>query len=338
MRDHLRVIDLGRTTPLRSQTLWHAIAYGVSSGSPATLSFVRPSAGYVGLGYHRGTDEVDEHYCRSAGLPIYRRMVGGGPVYLDGDQLFFQICLPASRVSPSRVTAIRDLLVPAVTAFRAAGVPADLDRNLEISVGAAKICGHGAGQIEDAVVVCGNVIQRFDHERAARILRLPDETMRAEVLRLMRRHVAETPLDLETFVATMVDAHGRSLGLSTCDGELSGVEHAKLIELDALFTSPGWLAGPSTPRTGGTRQVKIRADVWVFAAEREGARVVGSVVDGALERVWLTTTDDDSDAGDAEQALAGVSLTDAAGILGGLGSPGRRWAAALATADGRKVA
>ena len=76
----LRVIDFGSVTPLRSQTLWHAVAYGVSAGAAPTLSFVRPSAPYVCLGYHRDLEEVDQEYCRSHGLAVYRRMVGGGPV------------------------------------------------------------------------------------------------------------------------------------------------------------------------------------------------------------------------------------------------------------------
>ncbi|HEX9034573.1 MAG TPA: hypothetical protein VF834_22235, partial [Streptosporangiaceae bacterium] len=186
----LRVIDFGRVTPLRSQTLWHAVAYGVSAGQPATLSFARPSGPYVCLGYLRDAAEVDHEYCRAHGLPVYRRMVGGGPVYLDDRQLFFQICLPAGAVSPSRTAALRAMLEPAVTAFRAAGVDASLDDDGEICLGDRKICGHGAGQIEDAVVVCGNLIEAFDHERAMQVLALPDPLQRAETLRLMRRYVS----------------------------------------------------------------------------------------------------------------------------------------------------
>src|ERR1017187_1962655 len=158
----LRVVDFGRCPPLRSQTLWHAIAYGVSGGAPVTLSFARPDAPYVCLGYHGALDEVDHDYCRAQGLPVFRRMVGGGTVYLDADQLFFQICLPAGAVPAVREQALRLLLEPAVTAFRAVGVPAALDDDLEICVADRKICGHGAGQIGAAVVVCGNLIERFD--------------------------------------------------------------------------------------------------------------------------------------------------------------------------------
>ena len=188
----------------------------------ARCPFTRPAAPYVCLGYHRGIDEVDHDYCQANGLPVLRRMVGGGPVYLDADQLFFQICLPARAVPAARWQALRMLLEPAVTAFRAVGVPAVLDDDLEICVGERKICGHGAGQIEDAVVVCGNLIERFDHERAARVLALADPAQRDQTLALMRRFVAATPVDPAAFQAAMISAYAAALGLDAVPGELTG--------------------------------------------------------------------------------------------------------------------
>lgn len=189
----LRVVDFGWASPLRSQTLWHAVAYGVSECAPPTLSFVRPSRPYVSIGRLRELYEVDLGYCRRARLPVYRRMVGGGPVYLDDDQLFFQITVPEGWVSPCRAEALRWLLRPAVEAFRAQGVAADLDPHPEIVVGDRKICGHAGGQIGEAAVVVGNLIQRFPHHRAARILHVPHPQVRATLLRLMRRYVAAHP-------------------------------------------------------------------------------------------------------------------------------------------------
>ena len=338
MNSRLRVIDFGRATPLRSQTLWHAVAHGVSAGAPPTLSFVRPSAPYVGIGYHRHLDEVDEKYCRSEGLPIYRRMVGGGPVYLDGDQLFFQICLPAKAVSPSRFVALRELLSPAVAAFRAAGIEASLDDNHEICVAGRKVCGHGAGQIEDAVVVCGNLIERFDHDRATRILRLPDKIMRAETLRLMRRHVSPTSADPDTFRRAMIDAYASALGLHATAGELTGYERAKLGRLDELFLSARWLTGSPPPIRQGIRQVKVRAGVWVFAAERADSRVVATVVNGTVERAWLRAHALPSGRTvAAERALLGVSLSAVPHALAGFGPAGRQLAAAFALADGKRL-
>ena len=338
MSDVLRVIDFGRVTPLRSQTLWHAVAYGVSAGQPATLSFARPSGPYVCLGYLRDSAEVDQEYCRSHGLPVYRRMVGGGPVYLDDGQLFFQICVPAGSVSPSRKDALRALLEPAVAAFQAAGIAASLDDDGEICLGDRKICGHGAGQIEDAVVVCGNLIEAFDHERATRVLALPDLVQRAETLRLMRRYVAATPAEPAAFRTALTAAYASGLALRAVPGELSQTELAAVAELDGRFTAAEWLAGPDRAGQSGRqgRQVKVRAGIWTFAAETgSGARVVASVVKGRLDRVVLTAPGMNGQALVAERALAGVPVSSAAGVLSRFGGPGRELAAALAGAEGR---
>jgi lipoate-protein ligase A len=336
--DVLRVIDFGRVTPLRSQTLWHAIAYGVSAGQPATVSFARPSAPYVCLGYHRDVAELDERYCREQGLPVYRRMVGGGPVYLDDRQLFFQVCVPARVVSPSRRDALRALLEPAAAAFRAAGVAASLDDDGEICLGDRKICGHGAGQIEDAVLVCGNLIEAFDHERATRVLALPDPVQRAETLRLMRRYVAATPADPAAFRAALCDAYASALALRPVRSELTGAEQSAVAELDQRFTAPRWLAGPGRPAGSSrrARQVKVRAGIWTLAAESGGgARLVASVVNGTLDRVALTVPGMNGQVEATERALAGAPVSAAASVLGGLGEPGRELAAALAGAGGR---
>ena len=112
----MRLLDFGAVSPLRSQTLWHAIAHGVTAGAPPTLSFMRPTEPYVSLGYHSRFDSVDHEHCAREGIPVYRRMVGGGPVYLDPDQLFFQITVPAEDTPAVRSAAVRWLLEPAVAA------------------------------------------------------------------------------------------------------------------------------------------------------------------------------------------------------------------------------
>jgi lipoate-protein ligase A len=280
----LRVVDFGRVSALRSQTLWHALAYGVSRGGPPTLSFMRPSRPYVGLGFHRRLDEADLDACREAGLPVFRRMVGGGVVYLDEHQQFFQICLPAASVPRHREQALRRLLSPAVAAFRATGVPAELDDDLEIVVGEAKICGHGAAQIEDAVVVVGNLIEQFDHAAAARVLALP-EAARADVVRLMERFVMATPVDSAAFRSAAIAAYGDALGLEPVAGRLSDYERERLLHLDSLFRSPSWLRGPyrSGPHSGpangdGSRAVtvKVRAGVFVRCTEDGASRLVAN--------------------------------------------------------------
>jgi lipoate---protein ligase len=336
--DVLRVIDFGRVAPLRSQTLWHAVAYGVSAGHPATLSFARPSAPYVSLGYLRDAAEVDHDYCAEHGLPVYRRMVGGGPVYLDDRQLLFQICLPAQLVAPSRRDALRTLLEPAVTAFRAVGVDADLDGDGEICRGDRKICGHGAGQIEDAVVVCGNLIEAFDYKRATRVLALPCYAQRAETLRLMQRYVTATPADPAIFTEALTAAYASALGLRAMPGGLTAAELDTAANLDRRFSDAQWLAGPvrAAPLGRAGRQVKVRAGIWTYAGDAgESIRLVASVIRGRLDRVVLTAPDQNGRAQAAERALAGAPVSAAADVLGQFGGPGRELGASLAGAEGR---
>lgn len=332
----LRVLDFGRVSPLRSQTLWHAVAYGVSAGAPPTLSFARPDAPYVCVGYHRTLAEVDEDTCARNGWPVYRRMVGGGPVWLDDGQLFFQITVPVRSVSPFRAEAIRELLAPAVSAFRACGVDAALDESAEIVVGDQKICGHGAGQIEQAVVVCGNLIQSFDHTAATSALALPSAELREDVERLMRRYVAATPVDAEAFSSAAVSAYAAALGRSATHGRLTETERGKVAELDARFTDSAWRTGPERPARA-VAQVKVRAGVWAFEATRQSSRAVISVVDGLVERARLTDPQLNGSTAAAQDALVGRPFDAAPAALARFGAGGSRLSALLALADGRSL-
>lgn len=335
----LRVIDFGPSSPLRSQTLWHALAYGVSQGAPATLSFTRPAEPYVCLGYHRLSEEVDREYCRRKGLPVLRRMVGGGPVYLDSDQLFFQICLPAPSLPAGRQQALRMLLAPAVSAFVALGVPARLDESGEICVGEQKICGHGAGQIEDAVVLCGNLIEHFDHEQATRVLAFSQAHQRRQTLSLMRRFVGETAVDPAAFRTAMTTSYAAALGLSPQpEAGLRDFERRALVRLDETFTSRAWLAGVARPQLSNragprARTVKVHAGVWTIGATYRGASVVASIVNGRLEQVRLQDQALNGSTELAESALSGAAWDSVGEVLAAFGAPGRRLAVAFSAAD-----
>lgn len=286
----LRVIDSGAASALQSQTIWHALAYGVSETGQATLSFVQPAAPYVCLGYHRALEELDLGFCAAAGLPVFRRMVGGGPVYLDDDQLFFQIILPVREVPMVRAVALERLLLPAVQAFRECGVDASL-RDGEICVGDRKICGHGAGQIADAVVVCGNLIGGFDHECATRILRLPDLAIRTEVERMMRRYVLATPAPMADFKAALISAYAAAFEWTPEPGEMSTVERAELVRLDREFVTSEWVTG-QIPSRGPTIRIKIREGVRVARAQRGDTTLLVSSVAGTVVHAELTGVHD----------------------------------------------
>lgn len=314
----LRVIDFGPVPGLRSQTLWHAIAHGVSEGGPPTLSFMRPTEPYVSIGYHRRLAEVDGDFCRRRSLPVYRRRVGGGPVLIDDGQLFFQLTMPTRALPPSRLAALRRTLQPAVSAFRAVGIPAALDDRLELVVGDRKVCGYGAGQIGGAVVVVGNLITSFDHDLAARVMHTPNAVAARELARMVRRFVAPHPADRDAFCSVATDAYAEQLDLEPAAGSLSADERRRLDELDRQFVDPNWVEGPARPAAAPWR-VKVRAGVWVGSAARGSARATVSCDRRRVLRAHLTDPSLNGDTTRVERDLVGRDLASARAVLLGRG-------------------
>ncbi len=268
-------------------------------GATPTLSFCRPSEPYVGLGYHRSLAEIDLDVCHRLGLPVIRRRIGGGPVYLDAGQLFFQITLPAGR-APARVDRLYELcLEPAAEAFRALGLAARRNGANDLSAGDRKVSGTGAGRIGDGVTVVGNVMFRFPHERMVEVLSLPGDRMRRECLRLMKRHVSSLAdegiegIGFEEAREALTSAYGRAFG-DPCESSLSAAEEQAVQEWDDRMRDPGWLAGPEQPAIPAHR-IKISADAWVVAVEQDDLRIEASIAGGKIERVWIDAGDLDGE-------------------------------------------
>ena len=92
MSKKIRLLYMEGVSPLRSQTVYHAVGYAMKEDTPNTIIMVSPNAPYVCIGYHQDMQkEVDLDYCASQWTyPCYRREVGGGAVFLDNGQLFTQ--------------------------------------------------------------------------------------------------------------------------------------------------------------------------------------------------------------------------------------------------------
>lgn len=331
-RELLRVIDFGAVSPLRSQTLWHCVARGVSEGAGPTLCFVRPLRPYVSLGYHGRADSVNWRYCRRKSIPVFRREVGGGTVYLDCRQMFFQLCLPIGSVSPDRRRALRSLLEPVVGAFRAAGLDARLDGDaeVEILVGERKVCGHGAGQIGQAVVVVGNLIEQFDHHRAAAVLAAPSESARAVLAQLIKRYVGPpkgAALRVDAFSRAAVDAYASALGLAPVEGQLSRYERESLSAVDSRLCDRHWVRG-RPKRTGAAWRVKVRSGVELVGLD-VGAGVLLVVLLGGRLHPAGRCGEAPGVTGELASALAGLTPQEASEHLVDAGGAGAALARAL---------
>jgi len=170
-----------------SQALYHAAAHLQHEA----LFILRPATPYVCIGYHQDAEqEIDLDFTQNNHIPVYRREVGGGAVYLDGGQLFFQLILRKDRpeVSENKAEFYRKFLEPVVATYREFGVPAEYKPVNDILANGRKVSGTGAAEINDMLVLVGNFILDFNYEMMSKCLRVPDEKFRDKVFKTLQEN------------------------------------------------------------------------------------------------------------------------------------------------------
>lgn len=192
--------NLGGVPWQETQSLYHTQA---EMGLPS-LNIVWPLEPYVCAGRFQDLEaEVDLEECRRRGLPVIRREVGGGAVYLDGRQVFYQLVVPLSWLGSSYDYRwlFRMGLDAVVLALKRLGVNAAVRGANDVVVGKRKISGNGAGEIGRAAVVVGNILMDFDYEAMAAVLRVPDEKFRDKAYRSMKDNLT-TLADIEPAIGS----------------------------------------------------------------------------------------------------------------------------------------
>lgn len=265
-----------------SQGLYHAAAH---FGREA-FYILRPAEPYICIGAHQSpAQELDLAYARGRGIPILRREVGGGAVYLDGDQLFYQFVLRKDHpgLPANKEDLYRWLLQPVVETYRQFGVDARFHPVNDILAQGRKVSGNGAGEIEGMIVLVGNFILDFDYEVMARVLRVPDEKFRDKVYKTLSENLSTfkretgTAPSIAELAAALVPRVAALLGPLIPRAEIDPDLMAKAYELAGRMSSDTWLY-ENERRLLEIEEVKIRAGVTVIR------RVVK--LPGGLVRLW----------------------------------------------------
>jgi lipoate---protein ligase len=263
----VRVLDLGLVAPIRSQTIYHAVGHTMSASTPDTIILVAPDRPYVCIGYHQDLErEVDLVYCQEHDLPVARREVGGGAVYLDSGQLFVQWVFQRTSLPPGLESKFELYIKPLVETYQALGVHAYHRPVNDIHVDGRKIGGTGAAQMGRAEVLVGSLMFTFDKATMARVLKVSSEKMRDKIFESLEQYMTTLAEQLnplpsrdsvrDLYLSRAAVALERDIAL----GEPSPDELALAAELDEQFVSEAWLHQKGALRRTG---VKIHEDVQV---------------------------------------------------------------------------
>ncbi len=289
----IRLLDLGLVPPVRSQTIYHAVGYALGPGSPDTIILVSPDAPYVSIGRHQDAGrEVDLDYCEAHGLPVVRREVGGGAVYLDSAQLFTQWLFAAEHLPATVEARFAIYAETLVRTYRSLGIAAEYRPINDIHVAGRKIGGTGAARMDRAEALVGSLMFDFDVETMARVLKVPSEKFRDKVhqslrdyMTTMRRELGEPP-PRERVVEAYVAACEAVLGRPVEAGPLRPDEAALAGELDDRFGSRDWLEEAGGLRRHGVRiHQGVHVGEGVHKASGGLIRCLAVVRDGRLDDV-----------------------------------------------------
>jgi lipoate---protein ligase len=296
MRQTMDFINLGTTPWADSQTIYHALAY---LGREA-LVIVEPASPYVCIGFHQdAAKELNLELLERERIPVFRREVGGGAVYLDRGQLFYQFILRKDNplVPRTKEDLFRLVLQPVVATFQEFGVPAEFKPVNDILAQGKKISGNGAAEIGDMLVVVGNFIIDFNFEMMSKVLRVPDEKFRDKVFKTLQENLTTIPRVTgkpPPTVASMSNAFRKNCEMTFGSFVDRGVDAALRHEADAIFQSHSasdWVFENDHRERSG-REVKIAEGVYVAekSAKFPGGLVRISAVNdhGYLRKIHLS--------------------------------------------------
>lgn len=265
----MKLYNLGKVPWQESQLIYHALAYlGRES-----LVLVSPASPYVCIGYHQNvTHEIDVEFCKKNNIPIFRRKVGGGAVYLDGDQLFFHLVLRENNpaITASKKAFYQKFLRPVINVHRRIGIWAEYKPVNDIIVNNRKISGTGVGEMGGCIVFVGNLILDFNYQMMSRILKVPDKKFRDKVrktiqdnLTTLRRELDDQEIkrwDEAKLNALMAEEFEKLLGrFDPCEKDDELI--SKMKEVGSEMLAEDWLYRKGKPAS--MRSVKIRAGVEV---------------------------------------------------------------------------
>lgn len=186
----LRLLNLGRVSPLRLHASYAGLAEAMASDDAAGwLLLARSERGHIALGASQYADaELDLPACRAAGIPVIQRPLGGGTVWVDEHQLCVFFIQPGRE---GREAFFERCLEVLCDTFGRLGVAVERVGEQDVWSAGRKLLGSGGATIGSAQVFGASLLERFDANGFARCIACPSEGYRAWLGELLSEGVTD---------------------------------------------------------------------------------------------------------------------------------------------------
>jgi lipoate-protein ligase A len=261
----IKLFDIPPMNWKDTQLIYHAIA----RMNEECLILTSTKEPYACIGFAGDLEkELDLSYCKDNNIGYFRRETGGGTVYLDKDQLFFQLILKRDNpLSPRFQEAFfKRFLEPVVHTLNSFGIEGKFVPLNDLVVNDKKISGNGGGEIGECKVLIGNLLLDFDFETMASILNVPNEGFRNMVLNGMKQNMTTIKGELgevpsqKDLKKSIIEEYEKLLGPLTPQ-EPNDEVHKLMKEIEEEFSTEKWLF-QRVPKKEG-RDVKIREGIMI---------------------------------------------------------------------------
>lgn len=327
-----RWLDLGGTDGPTMVNVFVALAGTIGAGrSPPTVLILHPSSPFANVGFHQEVErEIDLEYCRRHGIPVVRRVVGGGAV-LDGpwEQDYMVVAPRGAPGTDGGVPAFYERYLEPVRATLARlGVAAERSGVNDLAAGARKVSANGAVTLSESWVLTGDILLDLDLDAMSRVLKVPDEKFRGKLARGMAdwltsvRAVTGRRPERAEVGRILREEFARALAVPFVSGRLSDEESAALDELRTSRTTDRWTfeRDRAHPHLGNApaegRAVKISNEAVLARVDRKAGKLVRVTLlyrHARIQEVQFSgdffTQPFDAPLADLEATLAGLPLT-----------------------------